>query len=152
MQKRDFQEAVSHAPLKLKLGDVMYDVEPLRRGASRKWKVKVAEVVSKIVNRMNPEPPADASREELSTWLSEAFSGEVVFALASHPDAIAELLLAYAPNLTEEILDTATQEQIHLAYGQIMAVEHPFFSTVGTLKEMMANGSLTASPAPKYTN
>ena len=84
--------------------------------------------------------------------MASSFSGEVVFALASHPEAIAELLLAYSPKLTEEILDNATQEQIHLAYGQIMAVEHPFFSTVGTLKEMMASGSLTTSPGPKYTN
>lgn len=153
MEKRDFQDAVSHKALKLKFGDAIVEVEPLRRKQSREWKRVVSGITAKIVGRMTPEPPANASGEELSEWVKSSFSGEVVFALASHPDAIAELLKAYAPaKITEEVLDEATQEQIHVAYGQIMAVEHPFFTTVGTLKEMMAMGALSTSLAPKYTN
>jgi len=153
MQRRDVQDAVSHSALVMKFGDKDYKIEPLRRRDSREWKKKVAEVTAQIVGHMSPEPPENATGEQLNSWLKNSFSGEVLFALASHPDSIAELLKAYAPLvITEEVLDDATQEQIHIAYGQIMAVEHPFFTTVGALKEMMTAGNLSTSPAPRFTN
>ena len=57
MQKRDFQDAVAHAPLKLKLGDETFAIEPLRRKASREWKRKVSDVVE---DRQPDEPGAAA--------------------------------------------------------------------------------------------
>jgi hypothetical protein len=123
---RTEQEKVGMLPIRINLGEKVFEVKALRIREAQAWRQKFNEVMGPI-SLMFSQP---VSRE------TNNLQGGLAKALLEFPEHIQEMVFAYAPSLEEHkeyILDNATEEQMAAAFGRIMEVGYPFLSQLGTV-------------------
>lgn len=117
MKERTEDEILSKAPIKITLGEVEYDLKPLPIMKAREWRKGLVEAMRGIVGSMS----ADESKITMGPALTAA--------LLAFPDKVAELVFAWAPDLPQKtILETATEEQLAVAYSGVMKMGYPFLA------------------------
>ncbi len=125
---RTEDDILSQAPITLMLGTKEYPVKPLPIKKSKEWRGKVAEVLNQM------------STGALSSGVlnPQTFMQGIMVAFFKFPDQVLELVIAYSPELLEcqreVILDSATDEEIVVAFSRIMSVAYPFFNLLGQMK------------------
>ena len=104
---------------KVTLGGIEYDVYPLRRRANREW-LKKAEAFTRHTMEM-AQQRATSSGADLINGVCELMFRD--------PDAVEDLLLAYAPQLKEamglEGDSEPTDLEIYAAYQECWAMANP---------------------------
>jgi hypothetical protein len=125
VEKRTQDQILSQAPIKVKLGDVEYDLKPLRILKARSWRQELITKMNAVTTNLRQETGSDA-----------AFMSGLGYTLLQFPDILMELVLSYAPDTLskEKVEAEATEEQIAIAFGSIMQVAFPF---QGELKAVM---------------
>jgi len=118
-------QMLGQLPIKLFFGEQTYDVKVLTVIKNREWKEKLAVKFGVIIGQL--DAPAEISN----------FLGGLTMALIQMPDKLAEMVFEYAPDLPkEDILKIATDEQICLAFSEIMQVAYPFLAQLGTMRQV----------------
>jgi hypothetical protein len=134
-KERTEEQVLSKAPLKVKLGNVDYELPILAITRMGEWRKKVIATAKEI--------------GELGVSLLGLGQAFLAF-----PEKIVELVFAYAPNLPKDkIMDAengATEEQFALAFSQIESVAFPYQRQVSLMKSLATIQSL--SPSEKSTN
>lgn len=128
MKERTEQEICGHLPIEMTLGDKVYKVDPLPILKQREWRVQLNEVMSKVLLGFGGTLQDNA--------VKDAFGA----ALLNFPEAVADLLFAYAPEQLpkDEILGgLATEEQINMAFSKLMVVAYPFLAQLGTVTKAL---------------
>ena len=111
---RSEADMIAKAPVKVKLGQDEYEVKPLPIIKSREWRTHFNEVMGKVIEPMD----------------GQFISHSLTAALVAFPEKVAELLFSYAGDLPKEkILDEATEEQLNVAFGQVMQLAYPFLAS-----------------------
>lgn len=126
-------------PIKVKFGEKEYSAGPLTCRKAMAWREKLSALTSDLLG------------EDISEVNVAALSGHMAMMLTRSPEKLIDLICDYGVDITrDEILDSATDEQVLLAFSAIMQSAFPFFSLLGTLMEMQKAPS--SLPASKYTN
>lgn len=137
--ERTEAEMLAHAPIKAQFGGKPYEIQVLTILKARKWREKMFESAKEAIGSL-ATPAAD---------METVFSG-LSTALFQFPEKVAELIFAYDPALpSDEILEIATEEDLSVAFSQIMKVAFPFgpmLKAMGTVMQMASSASA------KYTN
>jgi hypothetical protein len=115
--ERTEDQIISKSPLKVILGEKDYFIKPLTILKQREWRTKLNEEMAGIIANFNPS----ADNKTMVNGLTGA--------LVAFPEKIADLVFAYAPDLPkDEILETATEEQIASTFSAVMALAFPFLA------------------------
>lgn len=132
--ERTEDQIISKAPIKVKLGEKDYHIKPLPILKQREWRIKLNEEMAGIICNFNPVATNDA--------MAYGLTG----ALVAFPEKIADLVFAYAPDLPkDEILETATEEQIASTFSAIMALAFPFLTQLKLITQL-TRAKLSHSP------
>jgi hypothetical protein len=136
-KNRSEDDILAHAPLKLMLGKIEYSIEPLPINKNRKWREKVAEALNTMSTKTNA--PMDNMNGFMGAFMAMFFS---------FPDIVLTLIMEYAPTLPKDIIsETATDEEVVVAFSRVMAVAYPFFGLLGTMQAISkATSSATTHP------
>lgn len=115
--QRTEADILSKAPIKVKFGETEYDVRPLTIRPAREWRLKVSKEMSETLKSFN----ADANPGTLAPGLGAA--------MIAFPEKLLEIIMAFAPYLDREKIEVeATDEQLAVAYGKVMALGFPFLA------------------------
>lgn len=124
--KRTEAEALSRTPLKLKLGDQEYQAPILKIGAAREWREKLTAELAELF-----EPMASETVKNLPAAMTAQF--------LKYPDKILELIKSYVPGLPWKTIETdVTEEQVQIAYGQIVEVAFPYLAHLIATRQALA--------------
>lgn len=112
---RTESDMIAKSPVRVMLGNSEYDFHPLTINKARLWRTRLNEIMAEVIGPMQ----ADESIEALGPALTAAF--------VKFPDKMLELVLLYKPDLPKDKIEAeATEEQITLAYANIMLFAYPF--------------------------
>lgn len=110
---RTDEQKVLQSPITMLFGTQKYSVKPLPLIPAREWRVKFNEVIGPIAENF-------ASK-------GASIPQTLANALNDFPEKIADLIFAYAPDLPkDQIMREATEEQLVVAYEDLMVVAYPF--------------------------
>lgn len=127
---RTEEDKITQAPLKLQLGDVEYQVKPLRILKQREWRQKLQKELGPVVQSM-----------QISKIGGRTFVAGLSTALENFPEKVCDLVFAYAPNLEEKkdtIMNEATEEQMAAAFSKIWdLVFQDFLAQLGLASELL---------------
>jgi hypothetical protein len=127
---RSESDILTKAPIKVTLGSKEYDIPVLTIKKQREWREQMSREMQDIVGALAP------SFDPQKT--SSAFSAGLAVALTKFPEKLADLVFSYAPELPrEEIMETATEEQISIAFSKIMRVSFPFLAHLQTVRSVI---------------
>ena len=130
MKPRTEDEILSRAPITTKLGDKEYSIPLLAVMTQREWRKNLFAELAPILAAFNFNVDGKSMAEGLTA------------ALLTFPDKLCDLVFAYAPDLPrEEILSSATEEQIGCAFSAIMAVAFPFIPQLGMVTNLLRSAS-----------
>lgn len=125
MATRSEEDIVAMTPLSVTLGKTEYKIKLLGMTPQREWRTKLNTALFPIVESFTGKTLADALR------------GGLAAALIQFPEAIAELVFQYAPDLPREtIMQEATEEQMAQAFAQIQSVAYPFLPQLKTATQL----------------
>ena len=118
-------EMICKAPIVVKLGEKEYKIPVLTILPSREWRVKLNTEMAEIVASFQPT--------ELD---ANVFGKGLASALIGFPEKMADLVFAYAGEILpkDEILASATEEQIGTAFSRIMEVAYPLVPLAQAMK------------------
>jgi hypothetical protein len=135
MKQRTEEEILAKTPVVVRLGDEDYPITPLPAIPSKKWREKLVAVLHSTILANDETIPEGA---DVSTWLKDKLASSISLTMARSPEKLAELIFEYAPALPKDkILDTATDEQLNLAFSQIMQIAFPFFQTLAVMTTLL---------------
>lgn len=138
MRQRTEDEILSMAPITAKFGAREYSIKPLTILKQREWRKQLSAELGVIVSNFS----MDADKRTVVRGLTES--------LTDFPEKVAELIFSYAPDLPkEEILATATEEQLNTAFSAIMQVAFPFLALLGTVTQVV---KATPQTPASYSN
>jgi hypothetical protein len=133
--KRSEADILAQAPLKVKFGEKEYDIRPLTILKQRAWRERLNQELKGFVEVFN----AKADQNTIMSGLTGA--------LVEFPEKLVDMVFLYAPYLPkEEIMNTATEEQIAFAFSSIMAVAFPFLAELGTMTKLMQRSVMPLPP------
>lgn len=146
MAERTEEQILARAPITLKLGGKDYDTPVLTILKARTWRANMIEQAKEIASSLGSN--TNGRDDAFFVGLGTVFLG--------FPEKMADLVFEYAPGLPkDEILENATEEELGIAFGDIMKVAFPFgrqLSLMKTVFQMGANlsasGKSTSSPSP----
>jgi hypothetical protein len=131
MKPRTEDDILARTPLSAKLGDKSYEIPLLAVTPQRKWRKKLFAELVPVLESFNSKVDV----KSMETGLTAA--------LLTFPEKLCEMVFAYAPELpAEEILESATEEQIATAFSSIMAVAFPFVPQLGMVANLLKANSL----------
>jgi hypothetical protein len=134
-EKRTQDQILSQAPIIVKLGEMEYKLKPLRILKAREWRQMLIDKMTSVTTNLRQETGSDA-----------AFMSGLGYTLLQFPDILLELVVAYSANLDKSKVESeATEEQIAIAFGNIMQVAFPF---QGELKAVMQVLGASATSQP----
>lgn len=125
--ERTEDQILSKAPIVVMLGEKEYNIKPLGISAQRAWRDKMSQEMQEVVQSFAPtyKGPESAS----------LFSAGLTVALTKFPEKLTDLVFAYCPDLPrDEIMETATEEQVSIAFSKIMKVAFPFLTHLQTVR------------------
>lgn len=127
MAPRSESDILARAPIKVKFGEVVYDIQPLTILKARAWRTLLNESLGGIVQ--NFKGPV-GSTQDISSGLT--------LALLDVPEKLVDLVFSYAPDLPKEkILAVALEEEMVIAFSAIMQVAFPFLAQLGKVTEIV---------------
>lgn len=143
MAQRSESDMLAKVPIKVTLGEKLYDIPVLTILPSRKWRIKLNETMGQIVNGFTSIGSANTS---------EAVSQGLTSALLRFPEKVAEMLFDYAGESLpqDEVLESATEEQLATAFSAVMQVAYPFLPQLTTVMKTMR--TVPSSATATYTN
>lgn len=132
---RNEADMISKAPIKVKLGEKEYSIPILTILPSREWRIKLNDEMAGIVDAFKPES-VDGN----------VFGRGLASALIGFPEKMADLVFAYAGPILpkDEVLASATEEQVGTAFSAIMEVAYPLVPLAQAMKAARANPPATA--------
>lgn len=138
MQTRSESEILTMAPIKVKLGANTYDIPAPPIPKSQAWREKLLAVMGEIALF---QAITAASSDQASN--SQAVSDMMTSVLMQFPQKLIEMVFAAGPDLPrEEIMQSATEEQMAIAFSQVMAVMFPCLPEArATMKVMRSRAS-----------
>jgi len=126
MKPRTEDDILSHAPISVKLGDKDYSIPLLAVQAQREWRKKLFAELAPILAAFN------------LTVEAKTMAAGLTASLLTFPEKLVDLVFLYAPGLPkDEILASATEEQIAVAFSAIMAVAFPFVPQLGMVRSLL---------------
>ena len=134
MKLRTEDDAVAQTPLSVKFGKEDYSIPLLTVMPQREWRKKLfAELVPILaVFQFNTE--------------GKTVTDGLTACLLQFPEKLAELVFAYAPALPkDQILDSATEEQLVAAFAAVMGVAFPFVPEIRRVTKILTNATAKAS-------
>lgn len=119
-KERTEEEILARTPLTLKLGGADYSVPVLPILKTREWRKRMIEVANEI-----------GAMGVTLAGIGQAF--------IAFPEKLIDLVFAYCPDLPrEKILETATEEEMVVAFSQIASVSFPFLRQLSLMKSLVA--------------
>lgn len=140
MKVRTEDDVLARAPITVKLGDKDYAIPLLAVLAQREWRKQLFSELLPILESFNFQVDGKSMAAGLTA------------ALLEFPEKLSDLVFRYSPDLLpakDEILSSATEEQIAAAFSAIMAVAFPFLPQLGMVTQMARATTTTASPLPQ---
>lgn len=135
MKQRSEQDILAKAPVVVRLGDDDYPIKPLPSIPSQQWREKLVGVLHATVMANDKQLPEGV---DVSAWLKDQLASSISLTLARSPEKLAQLIFEYAPDLPKDkILENATDEQLNLAFSQIMQIAFPFFQTLAVMTTLL---------------
>lgn len=117
MKERTEEDIITKAPIVVTLGATQYGLKPLPVLKAREWRKKLTDTMLTVVGSM--------SLEQSTTNMGPAMTA----ALVAFPDKVADLVLAWSPELdAEKVLSEATEEQVATAFCAVMIMAYPFLA------------------------
>lgn len=128
--ERSDADIVDRKPLKLKFGEVEYEVPILNIGKSRTWREGLVKAYGEILTKIGQPAAGQNSMDGLLGYL------------LTFPETTINYVFDYAGDKLpkEAILDEATDEQVARAFSQIMRVAFPFFSHLAMVQQLFQAG------------
>lgn len=123
---RTEDDILDQAAIGLVLGKHEYPVKPLTIRKGKEWRGKVAE----LLNTLSAGPLGQQAATP------QGFMSGLMVAFFSFPDRVLDLLYDYSPELRAHraaIEDSATDEEVVVAFSRVMAVAYPFMPLLGTM-------------------
>ncbi|HWR36370.1 MAG TPA: hypothetical protein VN622_10925 [Clostridia bacterium] len=129
--ERTEAQILAHAPLTLRLGDTDYEVKVLGFTKAEEWRAEAVKAVSSIVSVYK----SDCGSNDI-------FTQGLAFFFLQFPGKMLDLVLSYATDIpSDTVKKEATDEQIALAFGQIMSIAFPFTKELGMISRVMGIAS-----------
>lgn len=135
--ERTEDEVIGKAPIKVRLGDVDYEVKPLSMTPQRKWRQKYVAAIFPLLNSFKGQS------------LEDAMSKGLACVLVQFPEKLEELLFEYSQELRDakdkitDEEDGATEEQVAAAFSRIMVVAYPFLPQLETATKLWRSAQST---------
>lgn len=124
--QRTESDILTKAPVKITLGEKEYQVKPLTIGPAREWRALVMGTMKTTLGAFG----SDVNPQNMAPGLSAA--------MIAFPEKLLEIIMAFAPYLPkEEIEASATDEQLAVAYGKVMALGFPFLAPLMMTRKVM---------------
>lgn len=124
---RTDEDKLLQAPIVMRFGTKNYPVKPLTLGPARAWREKLNEVMGPLAETFQSGIKEDG-----------AVSQGLAKMLMQFPDKLIELILAYDPQLPKDtIMTDATEEQIIVAWSDLLAVAFPFVAPLVTVMRVI---------------
>jgi len=141
---RSDADQLARSPIKVTLGDRVYDLPCLRVKAAHDWRKKLVEALAPVVGAFDPAKSATQNS------ISEGLTG----ALINFPEIVADLIFAYAGDALkkDEIEAEATDEQLAAAFAAIMQVAYPFLPSMKTATSAAMASTRNPQPTARFTN
>jgi hypothetical protein len=128
---RSESDILAMAPVKVKLGAKEYDIPAPPIPHSQAWRKKLIDVMGEIA--LFEALTSAASGED-----SKTVSKMMTSVLLEFPDKLMQMVFEAGPDLPkEEIMQSATEEQMAIAYSQLMAVMFPCLPEARATLKMM---------------
>lgn len=126
--QRTEAQILAKEPLALKFGTAEYHVKILGFKKAEEWRRNAVETVKSIV---------DVHKTECNS--NDAFTHGLAFFFLQFPQKMLDLILSYAgPELPRHVIEEeATDEQISVAFGQVIAIAFPFTKELGMISQVM---------------
>jgi hypothetical protein len=142
IQERSEADILARAPIKVQFGGKEYDVQVLTILKARKWREQLADVAKDIAGKLSGD----------TNGIDGAFFSGLAAGFLQFPEKIADLIFSYAPDLPrQEIEESATEEELALAFSQIMKVAFPFVRQLALVNTVLSTAQ-SLSPSAKFTN
>ena len=120
LKERTDDDKLSIAPIRVQFGGKPYEIPILKILNARSWREKFIATVAGMVGELGGE-----------VTNIENFLGGFAFAFLRFPEKLADLVFAYDVTLPRAVIETdATEEELALAFSQIMLVAFPFASAL----------------------
>jgi hypothetical protein len=130
-------EIRARTPLSVRFGDQDYQIQLLRVHAQREWRKRLVTELGVILGNFS------LSADQVG---ANVFHGGLISALVQCPEKLADLLFEYAPDLPkDQILESATEEQVIFAFSAVMEVALPFLAVLKTATQVLSS-ELSAYP------
>lgn len=141
--ERTEDQILARAPLELQLGGKKYEVQVLTILKARAWRTRLIEEAKAVAGALFGK----------TNGHDDAFFAGLGTAFIAFPEKMAELVFTYAAGILpeEEILANATEEELAVAFSQIMKVAFPFSRQLSLMSSVLQMGA-TLSASPKSTN
>jgi hypothetical protein len=136
-KERTEDDILGHTPIKLILGKKEFPAHPLTLRKGAEWRGAVAEVLNSL-----------ATGAMVGPITPEKFNQGIMVTFFDFPDKVLNLLILYAPSLEEHrewLLDTATDEELVIAFSRLMVVAYPYFSLLGSMRSAAMETSKATS-------
>jgi hypothetical protein len=139
MSTRTEEQVMSRAPIEVTLGDTKYSIPILAVVPQRDWRKNLFATLVPILAVFH----FDAEGKTVTDGLTAA--------LLQFPEKLADMVFLYAPSLPQqEILASATEEQLCVVFTRIMNVAFPFVPEIRRATKILMNESalkLAATPS-----
>ena len=133
MAKRTEEQIISQQSVKVWLGEEQYEIKPLTMRKAQAWREKLAPLMEKINARSNATN--DTQSLQSAIMESPAETAEAVFSYLDLPK-----------DEREKILDSATEEQMLIAFNHVMGLTFsPFLTQASIVKAVLHPESLLAA-------
>lgn len=140
MTDRTTEDKMNGAPVKVTLAGDEYEIYPLPRAAAREWRKK-----DEAFQRRGLEAASSQA-----TQLDKDAIDKMMELQYGDPDAIAELLLEYAPNIPRDVVwDKATDAEVFSAYMECRMLANPYRALANLEKMLMLANSMTSTSIPR---
>ena len=122
MVKRNEEEIISQAPIKVILGGRKHDIAPLVIRESREWRKKVIELIAPLPALVKTTSDADNP---------EVFEGVLTQMMVTMPDQVLDLFFEYAKGLDRDMIESiATDTEIAKAFEEVVKVAFPLVESL----------------------
>lgn len=140
-QERTEEQILAREPIKIQLGGTEYEAQVLTILKARKWREQLINEAKAIAGTLTGE--TNGRDQAFFVGLGTAFLG--------FPEKMADLIFLYSPELPkDEILETATEEELCVAFSAIMKVAFPFTRQLSMMSSIFQLGA-SLSPSERST-
>lgn len=139
--ERTDDQKLSMAPIKVQFGGKEYEIPVRKILNARQWREQFIQSISDIAVELKG-----------GVTSVDNFVGGFAFAFLRFPEKLADLVFAYAPDLDRKLIEAeATEEELTLAFQNIMQVAFPFASALSMAMQVMKTAAIP-SPLARPTS